>query len=100
MGREKEYKIELVESTQLPAGAVMAYQHGGGAGFGPAIDRDPAAVKEGVLDEYVSLAAARTKYGVVLNGSLEEYDLAVDVTATQALRKEMRAAQMAQGAGQ
>lgn len=91
-GSEDEYKIELVEATQLPEGAVMAYQHGGGAGFGPALDRDPEAVKEDVLDEYVSLQAARDTYGVVLTGSLEEYDLEVDAAATEALRAEMKAA--------
>ncbi|MEE2732044.1 MAG: hydantoinase B/oxoprolinase family protein [Pseudomonadota bacterium] len=98
VGTEQEYKIELVESAQLPEGAVMAYQHGGGAGFGPALERDPEAVKEDVLDEYVSLAAARSRYGVVLTGSLEEYDLAVDIAATQALRNKMKAESAAQGA--
>ena len=53
---------------QLPAGAVIAYQYGGGAGFGSRSLRDPAAVKEDVLDEYVSPAAARERYGVVLTG--------------------------------
>ena len=70
---------------------MIAYQHGGGAGFGPPLLRDPEEVKEDVLDEYVSLAAARAKYGVVLTGSLEDYDLAVDVAATSLLRKEMGA---------
>ena len=51
--------------------------------------RDPEAVKEDVLDEIVSLERARSKYGVVLKGSLEDYDLEVDVAATQALRKQM-----------
>ena len=46
-------------------------------------------MKEDVLDEYVSLQAAREKYGVVLNGSLEDYDLTVNVVATQVLRAEM-----------
>ncbi|MGB3621247.1 hydantoinase B/oxoprolinase family protein [Ketobacter sp. MCCC 1A13808] len=100
VGTDKEYKIELVESTQLPTGAVMAYQHGGGAGFGLAIDRDADAVKEDVLDEYVSLAAAKDKYGVVLTGSLEEYDLEVDRAATEALRSTMRSKQNEQGAQQ
>lgn len=90
VGTQDEYKIELVESTQLPAGAVIAYQHGGGAGFGPAIDRDPEAVKEDVLDEYVSIEAAHNRYGVVLRGSLEEYDLTVDIAATQALRNKLK----------
>ena len=51
--------------------------------------RDPEEVKEDVLDEYVSLEAARSKYGVVLTGTLEEYDLEVDHAATEALRREM-----------
>lgn len=76
----------------------MAYQHGGGAGFGPALQRDPEAVKEDVLDEYVSFDAAREKYGVVLTGSLENYDIEVDLPATQALREQKRSAQAAQGA--
>lgn len=92
VGSENERKIDLAEQALLPEGAVIAYQHGGGAGFGPALDRDPEAVKDDVLDEYVSLQAARDKYGVVLTGSLEEYDLEVDVAATQALRAEMKAA--------
>jgi N-methylhydantoinase B len=97
VGTPAEYKIERTAQAHLPAGAVIAYQHGGGAGFGPALLRDPEAVKEDVLDEYVSPKAAREKYGVVLTGSLEDYDLAVDVAATEALRQEMRAALTAKG---
>lgn len=95
VGTPQEYKIERTAQAQLPPGAVIAYQHGGGAGFGPALARDPEAVKEDVLDEYVSLSAAREKYGVVLTGSLENYDLAVDAAATAALRARMRAAHAA-----
>jgi N-methylhydantoinase B len=98
VGTEKEYKVELSARAQLPAGAVIAYQHGGGAGFGPALLRDPQAVKEDVLDEYVSVAAAREKYGVVLTGSLQEYDLEVDVAATEALRQKIRTARAARAA--
>ncbi|QIG80778.1 hydantoinase B/oxoprolinase family protein [Stakelama tenebrarum] len=89
LGSENEREIELTALAQLPADAVIAYQHGGGAGFSPAIERDPEAVKEDVLDEYISVARAREKYGVVLTGSLENYDLAVDVEATENLRAEM-----------
>ncbi|RJF91282.1 hydantoinase B/oxoprolinase family protein [Sphingomonas cavernae] len=89
VGTSGEYKIERTAQAQLPADAVIAYQHGGGAGFGSPLLRDPEAVREDVLDEYVSLKAARKKYGVVLTGSLEDYDLAVDHAATEALRKEM-----------
>lgn len=89
VGTPNERKIEHTAQAALPAGAVIAYQHGGGAGFGRPLDRDPQSVKEDVLDEYVSRDAARAKYGVVLTGNLDDYDLAVDITATDALRREM-----------
>lgn len=86
VGTANEHKVGLSEYARLPAGAVIAYQHGGGAGFGSPLARDPEAVKEDVLDEKVSIAAARDEYGVVLTGCLEEYDLRVDVGATEKLR--------------
>jgi N-methylhydantoinase B len=98
VGTEKEYAIALSTHAKLPAGAVIAYQHGGGGGFGPALLRDPEAVKEDVLDEKVSLAAARQIYGVVFTGTLENYDLAVDVAATRALRQAMGPARAGEAA--
>jgi N-methylhydantoinase B len=98
VGTEKEYKIDLSIHAKLPAGAVIAYQHGGGAGFGSALRRDPDAVRDDVLDEKVSIEAARQKYGVVLTGTLENYDLAVDAVATEALRKAMTAGRSAKAA--
>jgi len=98
VGTEREYKIELTARAQLPADAVIAYQHGGGAGFGPALQRDPEAVKDDVLDELISIERARDKYGVVFTGTVENYDLAVDVAATAALREELRRAQLASAA--
>ena len=92
VGTEREYQIDLRAQAQLPVGAVIAYQHGGGAGFEPPLLRDPQAVCEDVLDELVSPAAARSTYGVVLTGSLENYDLSIDVAATEALRADMAAA--------
>ena len=88
VGSAQERQITLTARAQLPAGAVIAYQHGGGAGFESPLLRDPEAVKEDVLDEIVSLERARDKYGVVLKGSLEEYDLTVDVEATNSLRRQ------------
>jgi len=43
-----------------------------------------------VLDEYVSIEAAERDYGVVLRGSLEELDLAIDHAATVELRARRR----------
>ncbi|MHB1504165.1 MAG: hydantoinase B/oxoprolinase family protein [Acidimicrobiales bacterium] len=75
----------------LAAGERIVYDYGGGGGWGDPLDRDPEAVLDDVLDEYVSVAGASRDYGVVLTGSLEELDLAVDGEATVALRARMRA---------
>ncbi|MGE0387613.1 MAG: hydantoinase B/oxoprolinase family protein [Gammaproteobacteria bacterium] len=91
VGTPQEYEVENAVVAPLPAGAVMAYQYGGGAGYGPPLARDPAAVLEDVLDEYVSVQAARDRYGVVLTGTLEALDLAIDHAATRALRARLAA---------
>lgn len=67
------------------------YRYGGGGGWGDPFERDPQAVLDDVLDEYVSVEAARSDYGVVLTGSLEELDLAIDWEATRRVRSERRA---------
>jgi N-methylhydantoinase B len=92
VGTPEELEIESTAVEQLPAGAVMAYQYGGGGGFESPLLRDPEAVREDVLDEYVSVAAARERYGVVLRGSPEAGDLEVDAEATRALRARLAAA--------
>jgi N-methylhydantoinase B len=95
VGTREEYEVENAIQAQLPAGAITAYQYGGGAGFGPALDRDPQQVLEDVLDEYVTLGAAQDRYGVVLTGTLEALDLAVDEPGTEQLRERLRAIQQA-----
>jgi N-methylhydantoinase B len=96
VGTPEEMKIEVNAYAQLPAGSVIAYQHGGGSGLEPAILRDPEAVKDDVLDELISIERARDKYGVVFTGTVEDYDLEVDVAATEALRAEMNLPQAAE----
>ncbi|HVH05347.1 MAG TPA: hydantoinase B/oxoprolinase family protein [Myxococcota bacterium] len=86
VGTAFEHEITGSAAEALPAGAVLAYQYGGGAGFESALLRDPAAVREDVLDEYVSAAAARERYGVVLTGSASDGTLAIDSRATATLR--------------
>ena len=98
VGTENEIDVENTAFVKLAAGSVIAYQNGGGSGVGPAIKRDPQAVRDDVLDELVSIAAAREKFGVIFVGSLENYDLEVDIAATEALRKEMSRAAAAMAA--
>jgi N-methylhydantoinase B len=63
----------------------MRAELGGGGGWGDPLERDPAAVLEDVLDEYVSVAGARRDYGVVI----VEGEMTVDEAATRALRESM-----------
>ena len=87
---------QLVETTafyvQHEAGDRYEYHYGGGGGWGDPLARDPQQVLDDVLDEYVSVEAARRDYGVVLTGDLWELTLAIDHEATARLRDEMRAA--------
>jgi len=89
VGTDDEYRIDLAVSAQLTPGAVIAYQHGGGAGFGPALSRDPEAVLNDVLDELISIDRARERYGVIFSGSLTEWTLEIDTEGTAALRAQM-----------
>ena len=55
---------------------------GGGPGWGPAFERSAEAVREDVIDGYVSVTAARDEYGV----AVREDDLELDEAATARLR--------------
>jgi N-methylhydantoinase B len=74
----------------MDAGQKLNYDYGGGGGWGDPLDRDPQAVLDDVLDEYVSVEGARRDYGVVLTGSLDDLTLAIDADATAALRASRR----------
>ena len=74
----------------VDAGQLINYDYGGGGGWGDPLDRDPQAVLDDVLDEYVSIDGARRDYGVVLIGSLDELALEVDEVATDELRASRR----------
>ena len=63
-----------------------------GGGYGSPLDREPARVLADVAERYVSPETARDVYGVVIAGSIDDDSLAVDATATAALRERMVAA--------
>jgi N-methylhydantoinase B len=77
----------------IEAGERIEYQWAGGAGWGDPLEREPEAVRDDVLDEYVSREAAEREYGVVFLGEVEDYTLQVDIPKTNLLREKMRAAQ-------
>ncbi|HYR97057.1 MAG TPA: hydantoinase B/oxoprolinase family protein, partial [Candidatus Binatus sp.] len=88
-GFEVGDKAQYIEHA---ASECYEYHYGGGGGWGDPLGRPAEKVLEDVLDEYVSVEAARREYGVVLTGSLEDLTLVVDHDATARLRQEMRAA--------
>ncbi len=92
-GSDDPYKVQhTADWVPLSAGERVMYDYGGGGGWGDPLDRDPQAVLDDVLDEYVSVEGAEREYGVVLTGSLEDLTLAVDDDATTRLRGHRRGA--------
>ena len=67
---------------------VLVSEGPAGGGFGDPLERDPEKVRWDAREEYISLDAARSVYGVVLDTSPECY--AVDVEATRELRAELK----------
>jgi len=86
------YAAEPLRHTR-PA-AIFRYITNGGGGWGDPLDRAPGDVLDDVRDEYVSIAGARADYGVVVSGDphADPEGLALDLEATEALRREVRGA--------
>jgi N-methylhydantoinase B len=80
-----ETPVHGKQSRELAYGDVVSFQQSGAGGYGDPLARDPARVLDDVLDEYVSIEAAREQYGVVLTGA--GLDLRVDQPATRELRR-------------
>jgi N-methylhydantoinase B len=79
-----EQPVHGKQSREFAYGDVISFQQSGAGGYGDPLERDPARVLDDVLDDYVSIGAARREYGVVVTG--EGIDLRVDDAATRELR--------------
>ena len=66
----------------MAAGEVLSNNSGGGGGWGSAFERDPGSVLDDVREGYVSAAAAKRDYGVVI----DEASMQIDEAATAAAR--------------
>src|SRR5207247_5837364 len=86
---QAEDVVNSKASRGFAYGDVISFQQPGAGGYGDPLERDPTRVLEDVLDDYVSIAAARADYGVVITGT--GVDLRVDEHATRELRGAMRA---------
>ena len=83
-----EQAVHGKASREFEYAAVISFQQSGAGGYGDPFERDPEAVLEDVLDDYVSIEAARARYGVVIVGT--GGDLSLDESATAALRGRRR----------
>jgi N-methylhydantoinase B len=81
-----EEPVHGKQSREFVYGDVISFQQSGAGGYGDPLERDPARVLDDVLDDYVSIEAARDDYGVVITGA--GADLRVDARATASLRSE------------
>jgi len=80
-GQSAQKYLKATDVPLAPGDRVFVHT-GGGGGFGPALDRDPSAVERDVRRGFVSIEAARSRYGVVINSQGQ-----VDKAATTAERE-------------
>jgi N-methylhydantoinase B/oxoprolinase/acetone carboxylase alpha subunit len=77
-----------VTGIPFAAGEFIEFREPNAAGYGDPLERDPAQVREDVLDDFTTIELARDAYGVVF---ADERTLVVDESATEALRQTLRA---------
>jgi N-methylhydantoinase B len=89
-GEPRERKLPTMPMASIPLRKGDVFQHisAGGGGFGSAFDREAELVLEDVREGKVSLAAARERYGVVIDPA----SMRVDTEATRIRRSTMREA--------
>ena len=93
-GTESERNIGIFCSGEkIVPGETASFWSAGGGGFGDPLERPIEAVLEDIQDDYVTIAAARSQYGVVVQEiDRRRLEYRVDQDATAKLRAELRAA--------
>ena len=79
---KKKIPCKVHRIHNLEKGDIITKIAGGGAGVGNPLERDPEKVREDVLNELVSLKAAKDLYKVVLDPKTRK----VNIQATRKLR--------------
>jgi N-methylhydantoinase B/oxoprolinase/acetone carboxylase alpha subunit len=84
----KRVDVPMAAAIEIVAGERVLSRTGGGGGYGDPMTRDPDAVREDVIEGWVSPERARDIYGVVLSdaGAGEADRLRLDLAATEAVR--------------
>ena len=87
---DEEYLEAKVTGIPFDAGDFIELVEPNAAGYGDPLDRDPALVREDILDDFTTIELARHAYGVVFG---DERTLEIDAQATEELRRELRSRQ-------
>jgi len=82
---DKEWKQTGIYRLPVTKQTVIRAETTGGGGWGDPLERDPAAVRIDVQEEFISPKSAREDYGVMLRE-----DLSVDQATTERLRHALR----------
>jgi N-methylhydantoinase B len=85
---KEEYLEAKVTGVPFAAGEYIEFREPNAGGYGDPLERDPAMVREDVLDDFTSIELARDAYGVVFK---DERSLEIDEQATVELRTKLRA---------
>ncbi|CAN5503556.1 hydantoinase B/oxoprolinase family protein [soil metagenome] len=101
IGTEDENDLGMfATNVPLRSGDVIDFVSNGGGGFGEPLDREPAAVREEVIDGYLSIGKAREVYGVVVEAvDPDVHDYRIDEAATDELRASLRGRTLPEGYG-
>ena len=67
MARRGDVQVMTRRVALLRQGELVSLKICGGGGFGPSLEWDPDLVLRDVIQETISLARARERYGVVIN---------------------------------
>jgi N-methylhydantoinase B len=81
-----EFEVLKTTGIELKKGDSVITTAGGGGGYGNPLERELEAVREDVIDGYVSVERAKQDYGVVIDP--RTFD--IDIEATNKLRRELR----------
>lgn len=84
----REFLGAIFSNVKVEKGDSFSRPSAGGGGLGDPLKRDPLAVLEDVIDEYVSIDRAKKDYGVVINEIDRDLDLfEIDEKATAEARQ-------------
>ncbi|MEW9921274.1 hydantoinase B/oxoprolinase family protein [Marimonas sp. MJW-29] len=89
---EEKWLGSVFSNYKIKSGDRFTRPTAGGGGFGDPLERDPKAVLEDVIDEYVSVDRAEKDYGVVIEVvDADMLDYRIDAAATEKARAHIRA---------